>query len=69
LLVAGVFVGALTWWAILCTAAVALRQHFTGTGLLWLNRISGAVILAFGAVALISLLPLPWRQIGRAVGV
>jgi threonine/homoserine/homoserine lactone efflux protein len=69
LLVAGVFVGALTWWAILCTAAVALRQHFSGAGLLWLNRISGAVILAFGAVALISLLPLPWRQIGRALGV
>jgi threonine/homoserine/homoserine lactone efflux protein len=69
LLVAGVFAGALAWWAILCTAAVSLRQHFTGTGLLWLNRISGAVILAFGAVALISLLPLPWRQIGRALGV
>ena len=69
LLVAGVFVGALVWWAILCTAAVALRQHFTGTGMRWLNYISGAVILAFGAVALVSLLPLPWRQIGRALGV
>jgi threonine/homoserine/homoserine lactone efflux protein len=67
-LVAGVFAGALAWWAILCTAAVSLRQHFTGTGLLWLNRISGAVILAFGAVALVSLLPLPWRQAGRAIG-
>jgi threonine/homoserine/homoserine lactone efflux protein len=68
LLVAGVFAGALAWWAILCTAAVSLRQHFTGTGLLWLNRISGAVILAFGAVALVSLLPLPWRHVGRALG-
>jgi threonine/homoserine/homoserine lactone efflux protein len=68
LLVAGVFAGALAWWAILCTTAVALRQHFTGTGLLWLNRISGAVILAFGAVALVSLLPLPWPHIGRTVG-
>jgi threonine/homoserine/homoserine lactone efflux protein len=68
LLVAGVFAGALAWWAILCTAAVALRQHFTGAGLLWLNRISGAVILGFGAIALVSLLPLPWRQIGHALG-
>jgi threonine/homoserine/homoserine lactone efflux protein len=68
LLVLGVFVGALTWWAVLCTAAVSLRQHFTGTGMLWLNRISGAVILTFGAVALISLLPLPWRQMGHAIG-
>ena len=68
LLVAGVFAGALAWWAILCTAAVALRQHFTGAGLLWLNRVSGAVILGFGAIALVSLLPLPWRQIGHARG-
>jgi threonine/homoserine/homoserine lactone efflux protein len=68
LLVAGVFAGALAWWAILCTTAVSLRQHFTGTGLLWLNRISGAVILAFGAVALVSLLPLPWHRLERALG-
>jgi threonine/homoserine/homoserine lactone efflux protein len=68
LLVAGVFCGALTWWAILCTTAVSLRQHFTGTGMLWLNRVSGAVILAFGSLALVSLLPLPWRPIERALG-
>jgi len=68
-LVAGVFCGALAWWAILCTAAVGLRQHFTGTGLRWLNRVSGAVILLFGLVALASLLPLPWRHIGRSLGI
>ncbi len=66
-LVTAVFCGALGWWAILCTTAVALRQHFTGLGLLWLNRISGAVILGFGLVALISLLPLPWAAIRRAL--
>ena len=64
-LVAAVFCGALGWWAILCTAAMALRQHFTGKGILWLNRIAGAVILVFGVVALISLLPLPWRLWGH----
>jgi len=68
LLVAGVFTGALVWWAILCTTAVSLRQHFTGAGMRWLNYISGAVILAFGAVALVSLLPLPWRPMERAFG-
>jgi len=67
-LVAGVFGGALVWWTILSTAAVSLRQHFTGTGLRWLNRVSGAVILLFGVVALASLLPLPWRHIGRVLG-
>ena len=68
LLVTAVFCGALAWWTIICFAAVALRARFTGTGLLWLNRCAGAIILGFGLVALISLLPLPWRQIGRAVG-
>lgn len=67
ILVAGVFCGALGWWAILCTASVALRHHFTGKGILWLNRIAGAVILAFGIVALISLLPLPWRHWARVL--
>jgi threonine/homoserine/homoserine lactone efflux protein len=66
-LVAGVFAGACAWWAIMCTAAVGLRQHFTGKGILWLNRATGAVILAFGVVALISLLPLPWRHIARSL--
>jgi threonine/homoserine/homoserine lactone efflux protein len=68
LLVAAVFAGALAWWVIICTASVSLRHRFTGMGLLWLNRVSGLVILGFGVVALISLLPLPWRQIGRALG-
>jgi hypothetical protein len=48
---------------------VALRARFTGAGLLWLNRISGAVILAFGVAALVSLLPIPWRSIGRNFGI
>ena len=68
LLVASVFCGALAWWTIICAASVSMRATFTGTGLLWLNRGSGAIILGFGVVALISLLPLPWRQIGRTLG-
>ena len=67
LLVAAVFCGALGWWFFLCTAAVSLRARFTGAGMRWLNRISGAVILAFGLIALISLLPLPWREIARTL--
>lgn len=68
LLVAAVFCGALAWWTIICTASVSLRARFTGAGMLWLNRCSGAVILGFGLAALISLLPLPWKEIGRAFG-
>lgn len=68
LLVASVFCGALAWWTIICTASVSLRARFTGTGLLWLNRCSGAVILGFGLLSLISLLPLPWKEMGHALG-
>jgi threonine/homoserine/homoserine lactone efflux protein len=68
LLVGAVFCGALAWWTIICAASVSLRARFTGAGLLWLNRVSGAVILGFGMVALISLLPLPWNPIGRFLG-
>jgi len=69
LLVASVFCGALAWWTIICTASVALRGRFTGAGLLWLNRGSGAIILGFGLAALISLLPLPWKKIGAFFGI
>lgn len=68
LLVASVFCGALAWWTIICAASMSLRARFTGTGLLWLNRGSGAVILGFGLAALISLLPLPWKKIGAFLG-
>lgn len=68
LLVASVFCGALAWWTIICTASVSLRARFTGSGLLWLNRCSGAVILGFGLLSLVSLLPLPWKEMGRAIG-
>jgi threonine/homoserine/homoserine lactone efflux protein len=68
-LVAAVFCGALGWWFVLCSASVALRARFTGLGLLWLNRISGAVILSFGMVALVSILPLPWHRIGHSLNI
>ncbi len=66
-LVAAVFAGALAWWAVLCSASVALRAQFSGRGVLWLNRVSGAVILVFGVIALVSLLPLPWHRIGHSL--
>lgn len=68
LLVAGVFCGALAWWATLCSVASALRTQFNHSGMTWLNRVSGGIILAFGAAALVSLLPLPWRQIADTLG-
>jgi threonine/homoserine/homoserine lactone efflux protein len=56
LLVAGVFLGSACWWLILSGGVSLLRARFTYTGLWWVNRISGILILMFGIVALSGLL-------------
>ena len=53
LLCAGVFAGSAFWWIALATAAGALRHHITPTGLMWVNRVSGALIAAFGVAVLV----------------
>ena len=57
LLVLGVFAGSATWWLALSSGVGALRAKFPRAGLLWVNRLSGAVILVFGLVALAGLRP------------
>jgi len=58
ILITGVFVGALFWWALLVSITAAFRQRFTDRGLRWLNRISGVLIMGFGFYALGSV---AWR--------
>ena len=53
LLCAGVFTGSAFWWIALASAAGALRHHITPTGLMWVNRVSGALIAAFGVAVLV----------------
>lgn len=55
-LVAGVFLGSAAWWLVLSTGAGAMRSRFSPAGLRWVNRVSGAIIAAFGLVALVSVL-------------
>ncbi len=52
----GVFVGSVLWWFFLNSIVNFLRTRFTATWLLWMNRVSGCVIILFGVVALVSLL-------------
>ena len=52
LIVLGVFCGSALWWLTLSGAVSLLRDRFDARGLLWVNRVSGAVILTFGVVAL-----------------
>ena len=54
-LVGGVFLGSALWWLIL-SSSVAFAGRVVGPDQLrWINRLSGAVILAFGVVALATL--------------
>jgi threonine/homoserine/homoserine lactone efflux protein len=55
-LVAGVFLGSLVWWAILSGAVTLLRQKISDTVVLWINRTSGAALAGFGAALLAGLI-------------
>lgn len=51
-LVAGVFVGSALWWLALSTAVSLIRHRLAASVLVWINRASGAAIMAFGILAL-----------------
>jgi threonine/homoserine/homoserine lactone efflux protein len=56
MMVLGVFLGSGLWWVALSWGVSRLRDRFSFRCLLWVNRISGLVILGFGAAALASLI-------------
>ena len=55
-LVLGVVLGSAAWWLILSGGVSLFRSRFDERRLVWVNRISGAIIIAFGVLALASLL-------------
>lgn len=55
-LVLGVFGGSAAWWLLLSSSVALFRARFDLRALLWVNRVSGFVILSFGALALRSIL-------------
>jgi threonine/homoserine/homoserine lactone efflux protein len=56
LLVLSVFIGSAFWWLILSGSISFLRAKVTPKVLLWINRVSGAIILGFGVVAIASVM-------------
>jgi threonine/homoserine/homoserine lactone efflux protein len=48
----GVGAGSFAWWCTLVAVVGALRRRIGGRALLWINRLSAAVLLLFGAAAL-----------------
>jgi len=55
ILVLGVFLGSALWWLFLSGVAGLLRHKATDGPMTWINRISGTVIIAFGVLAMASL--------------
>jgi threonine/homoserine/homoserine lactone efflux protein len=53
-LVAGVFLGSSLWWLLLTSGTSLLRGWLSTARLTWLNRMSGAAILIFGILAVVS---------------
>lgn len=56
-MVGGVFLGSALWWLLLSGAVGAFRRALTPERLQWVNRVSGAILAAFGILAVLSV----WR--------
>jgi len=54
-LVSGVFSGSVLWWIILSMGVGSFRARLRSGGMTWVNRASGTIIVAFGLVAVLSL--------------
>ena len=55
MLVLGIFIGSMLWWALLSGGASFFQKKINAEGLAWINKISGVIITGFGVAALFSL--------------
>ncbi|MDX2137177.1 MAG: LysE family transporter [Chloroflexota bacterium] len=53
-IVAGVFSGSAVWWLLLSGGVGLLRERFTPQIMVWVNRISGAIIILFALRTLLT---------------
>lgn len=58
ILVTGVALGSTAWWVILTTLVSLFKNRINAAGMIWVNRLSGLIIIAFGLLALVSLFQL-----------
>lgn len=52
--VIGVFIGSALWWLILSSVVGYFQSKITPNRLVWINRLSGLIIISFGLLALYS---------------
>jgi threonine/homoserine/homoserine lactone efflux protein len=55
-LVAGVFLGSALWWLMLSEGVTLFRKKVSEKVMLWINRVAGMMIIAFGVAALSTLI-------------
>lgn len=55
----GVALGSLSWWLVLSATVAIMRHAVSERTMLWVGRVSGAVIVLFGVLAVASVLPGP----------
>lgn len=56
--VVGVFAGSLMWWLALSATVAVLRHKLPDDFSRWIARLSGGLLVAFGAMAILSLAPM-----------
>ena len=61
-LITGVAIGACGWWLSLCTGIMLMRSRISERSLIWINRISGGVLIAFAFAILISMVIAPKEE-------
>jgi threonine/homoserine/homoserine lactone efflux protein len=49
--VLGVFLGSAAWWLFLSSAMSMFRRALTPSRLIWINRLSGGILISFGLLA------------------
>ena len=54
-MMSGVFIGSLAWWTILSSGVGWLRHRLQPGWRVWVNRLSGALLLSFGVLILLRL--------------
>lgn len=55
LLVGAVFCGSAAWWLLLSGGVSLIRERFQGGWMVWVNRVSGTILCAFGLWQLLAL--------------
>ncbi len=54
-LLTGVFIGSAVWWLFLVGLVSHFRRFLTPNRRIWINRFSGSILIAFGALAVFSI--------------